>query len=107
MMKIAYVNEEPGQIEWNDFINDYTDKMHKTDDLSWGRANNEGPCYVIAAYDNELLVAIGYLSVDSTGPQLDSSIIHVLPAYRHRGIEITMQKLLLAEWKFSPLPMAR
>jgi hypothetical protein len=106
MMKIAYLNIAPEQKEWDGFINEYTGKMHKLDNWALDGGINSSPCYTIAAYDDTKLVAIGYLPADANQPQLESTMIHVLPDYSHRGLGITIQKLLLAEWKFNPQPVA-
>ncbi|UJF34467.1 hypothetical protein [Paenibacillus hexagrammi] len=83
-MKIAYVNEIPGDNQLQMFIQAYTNKFDIPDCKN-----------VISVYDEQDLIGIGSMKEDIE--------VHVLPAYRHREIEGNVCKLLKAELKFSTL----
>jgi hypothetical protein len=75
--------------------------LHKSENGALDGGINTSPCYTIAAYDDKKLVAIGYLPTEANQPHLAPTMIHVLPAYGQRGLGITIQELLIAEWKLT------
>lgn len=101
-MKIAYINEFPQGKDLEAFMQEYRMGNGQSSLAEFANAANE-PGYVIAAYDNNRLVAIGIAPADEPAPQMDSAAVFVLPVYGKRGIETNVYKLLLAEWKFSPV----
>jgi hypothetical protein len=90
-MKIAYINEFPEVSKFQAFMQEYECSIHPVDERE----------HVIAAYDNNRLVAIGFAARHLLTP-IEASTVHVLSAYAQRGIEGNVVKLLLAECKFSP-----
>jgi hypothetical protein len=102
-MKIAYINQAPEENNFDDFMQEYRIENGHSG-LTAMKQNDTG--HVISAYDDNRLVAIGYTPADASVPQIESAEIYVLPAYRTRGIESNVYKLLLAEWKFCPVTAA-
>jgi hypothetical protein len=102
-MKIAYINQTPEKNKLEDFMQEYRIE-HGHSGLTGRNQNETG--HVISAYDHTRLVAIGYTPADASAPQIESAEIYVLPAYRKRGIESNVYKLLHAEWKFCPVTAA-
>jgi hypothetical protein len=100
-MKIAYINQAPEKTSFEDFMQEYRIE-HGHSKLTAMNKNDTG--HVISAYDHNRLVAIGFTPADASAPQIETAEIYVLPAYRTRGIESNVYKLLLAEWKFCPVP---
>jgi hypothetical protein len=101
-MKIAFINQAPEENNLEDFMQEY--RIEHEPGLTAMNRNDTG--HVISAYDHNRLVAIGYSPADASAPQIESAEIYVLPAYRTRGIERNVYKLLLAEWKFGPVTAA-
>jgi hypothetical protein len=101
-MKIAYINEFPQGEDLEAFMQEYRMENGQSSLAGVDKEASE-PGYVIAAYDNNRLVAFGFAPADETAPQMDSAAVFVLPAYGNRGIGTNVFKLLLAEWKFSPV----
>jgi hypothetical protein len=102
-MKIAYINQAPEENNLEEFMQEYRIE-HGQSGLTAMNRNDTG--HVISAYDLNRLVAIGYTPANASAPQIESADIYVLPAYRTRGIESNVYKLLLAEWKFCPVTAA-
>jgi hypothetical protein len=88
-MKIALHNELPAPAQIQQLINSMSDTEFSTDASSYDTYMQSPK--VIAAYDQERLVAIGRLVVSSDTPELE---VTVLPSYRGREIEEHMRKLL-------------
>jgi hypothetical protein len=102
-MKIAYINQAPKENNLEVFMQEYR-MEHEHSGVAAMNQIETG--HVISAYDHNRLVAIGYTPADASAPQIESAEIYVLPAYRTRGIESNVYKLLLAEWKFRPVAAA-
>ncbi|MBP1993512.1 GNAT family N-acetyltransferase [Paenibacillus eucommiae] len=105
-MKIAYINQPPEQAELTAFIQENrlgSEYSKLTGSKHFKDINLKEPMIVISAYDNEHLAAFGYTLAQGPAPMPDSADIYVLPAYQKRGLASNVYKLLLAEWKYSPV----
>lgn len=91
-MKIAYVNELPGQEQLAAFIQAYTKECMMLGEAPTDKVSVNGSACVISVYDNQDLIGIGCLH--------DGLEVHVLPTYRHREVEGNINKLLKAESKY-------
>jgi hypothetical protein len=101
-LNIAYINEVPEVKSLQTFMQEY--RVEYGHQSLWGLDKQVSePGYVISAYDNNRLIGLGFIPADASEPKVESCSIYVLPAYAKRGIETNVNKLLLAEWKFSPL----
>jgi GNAT superfamily N-acetyltransferase len=105
-MKISYLNESPEAFQFDLFIHDYTLEMNNSDMHQQIKAAHACSDYVISAYDGQKLVALGFLSSTKQYSQMETCRIYVLPSYQLRGVGSNVQKLLVAEQRFSPLPIA-
>lgn len=94
-MKLAYINEIPGNDQLSEFIQTYTEECITTGaghTVDWSQLQSG---LVISVYDENTLVGIGCMAGEPS--------IHVRPAYEHREIEPMVSKLLKAESKFGSI----
>jgi hypothetical protein len=97
-MKIAYINEFPEASQLQAFVQEYECTTAHADKLSLS-LNKGKEEHVMAAYDHNRLVAIGFAPMHRAA-SIKMTDVHVLPAYAIRGIEANVDKLLWAECKF-------
>ncbi|MNI09787.1 hypothetical protein D3C73_628720 [compost metagenome] len=101
-MIIAYSHEFPTSDELTSFLQAYTTEMNNIDHTRLRQLSNDQQHYVIAAYEGEQLIGVGYLPFTGIDQLNLNEYTWVLETYSKRGIDQNIQKLLLAEWKFSP-----
>jgi hypothetical protein len=89
-MKILLQNELPAEAQIQQLIDTVTDCV-MSDSTAYEACCRSGR--VMAAYDDQRLVALGRLVDGSTGPQQFQ--FTVLPDYKERDIDTYMRKLLM------------